>query len=94
MTEPQESPRDGLPWMPEETLFCLVGDEFCGEDGHLHPNVIEAFEAVKELREAAVNVVAAYASHKEGCPVLAGAMYELEEALLLGITEDESGESE
>jgi hypothetical protein len=49
----ERPPREGEPWMPEENLLALA-------EQPTPPAAFEAFEAVRQLRTAAVNAVAAF----------------------------------
>jgi hypothetical protein len=54
----KRAPREGEPWMPEERLLILV--EPLSDGGGVPPAAFEAFEAVRQLREAAVDAVVAF----------------------------------
>ena len=64
--------REGMPWMPEEDLLILIDD--------LPPRAVEAFEAIQQLRTAAIEVVT---EHATGAATRA-AIAALEEVLLAG----------
>lgn len=74
--------REGMPWMPEEDLLALVEGM---DEGGLPPRAVEAYEAIKMLRNAAIGVVATFESSGD----IAGAIAELNDALLAGVTPDE-----
>jgi hypothetical protein len=76
-----EHPREGTPWMPEEDLLVLAGDE---ETKRTPRRAVEAYQAIKRLRDAAIEVVSAHAAGSD----IAGAIRELEQALLVGVEED------
>jgi hypothetical protein len=81
----ERPPREGEPWMPEESLLILV--EPLPDGGGVPPAAFEAFEAVRGLREAAVDAVVAF--HSKSMDRLAGAMLTLEYALQGGIDWEE-----
>lgn len=68
-----ELEREGTPWMPEETLLVMLDE--------LPPDAVEAFEAIRELRRAAIQVVTDFAAGHDVRVAIAG----LEEALLAGV---------
>ncbi|MGO9097946.1 MAG: hypothetical protein ACLP9Y_00320 [Mycobacterium sp.] len=68
------TPREGLPWLPEESFLVLAKEP-------TPPAAFEFFDAIRQLREAAIKVVSA---HGAGGDINA-AISELGEALLLGV---------
>ena len=68
-----------MPWMPEEDLLVLTM-----MDDPSSLRAAEAFDAIQQLRYAAIEVVTEYAAGND----IGAAIAALEEALLTGIQEE------